>query len=100
LNTRSERRHAPHGTLKGGRRAADPPLTTRDCANWIGCSTDYIRDAIEAGELVSAGRVGRTLRIPYDSFVAFCQRKGYRVPQWRAAGTAATAGDAGAARPA
>jgi excisionase family DNA binding protein len=81
LNVAPERRTSPHGTLKGGRRASDPPLTTRDCADWIGCSTNYIRDAIVSGELAAAGRVGRSHRIPYESFVEFCKRKAERSGQ-------------------
>lgn len=85
------RQPARQRDLVGGRRETDPPLTTREMADWIPCSTDYIRAAIAAGELKSAGRVGRRHRVTYDSFVAFCRKKGYRVPHWRAAGAAETA---------
>lgn len=71
--------------LAGGRRITDPPLTTRACADWIGSSTDYIRDAIADGELLGTGRVGRAHRVTYDSFVAFCRRKGFRIPREPAA---------------
>ena len=67
----------------------DPPLTTRDCADWMGVTTEYIRGAIDEGirvrgELVkleaesfdSGSR--RTLRVHLDKFVEFLERIGWR----------------------
>jgi hypothetical protein len=86
LNVAADRRTSPHGTLKGGRRASDPPLTTRDCADWIGTGTDYVVGAINAGELKAErfARPGKRAqyRIHLDDFIAFLKSIGFqRIPR-------------------
>src|SRR5687768_12458869 len=48
-----ERRDPDQRPLIGGARATDPPLTTRDCADWMGMSREFIRGAIDDGELAA-----------------------------------------------
>jgi hypothetical protein len=62
---------------------ADVPLTVRDCADWMGYSTEWVRRAIHRGvtapdgstvKLAAVslrGRVRRSHRIHLDDFVAF-----------------------------
>jgi excisionase family DNA binding protein len=59
----------------------DPPLTTRECADWMGVPTDFIRGAIEDGQLeaedvVINGR--RIIRIHLDCFIAYLRAIGWR----------------------
>jgi hypothetical protein len=73
-------------SIVGGRRATDPPLTTRDCADWVGMDTKYIREEIEAGTLKAErfGRPGRKpiYRIHVDDFIAFLRTIGFqRLPK-------------------
>ena len=65
----------------------DPPLTTRDCADYMGRSVDYIQKAIEVGHLQAAfvqlpgSRQGRWTIEPGD-FVAFLRAIGWhRIPK-------------------
>lgn len=89
----SEDRRAPGLPRRGGRRATDPPpLSTRECANYMGVSPGYIRDAIHDGHLKAEcievpGR--RALyRVKEEDFVAFLQKvKWSRIPNLRATGT-------------
>jgi hypothetical protein len=73
-------------SITGGRRATDPPLTTRACADWMGMGTDYIVDAIKAGDL-NAERFGRPgkraqYRVHLDEFIRFLQKIGFqRLPK-------------------
>ena len=73
--------------LVGGTRKSDPPLTTRDCADWMGVSTDYIRGAIDDGKLEAETVTisGRKLhRIHLDAFRAWLQAIGWkRLPRAR-----------------
>jgi hypothetical protein len=68
--------------LVGGHRATDPPLTTRDCADWLGFSTDWVCAAIDDGHQVHGTLVKlqaetllingrRTHRIHLDQFIVF-----------------------------
>lgn len=91
----SDRRQPTTRSLRGGRRATDPPpLSTRECADIIGVSTTYIRTIIEAGELKAErlARPGRrTLyRIHEADFVAWLEAvKWSQIPsQLRRTGTA------------
>jgi hypothetical protein len=65
------------------------PLTTRACADVLGVSPEWIRQAIDAGVEVARGRrvrlpaeaIGgerRTLRIHYAQFVTFLHAIGWR----------------------
>ena len=59
----------------------EPPLTTRECANYIGVTTEFIRGAIADGELAaevvtSGGR--RLIRVHVDHFHAYLRRIGWR----------------------
>ena len=72
--------------IAGGRRATDPPLTTRACADWMGMGTEYIVDAIKAGDLKAErfGMPGKRprYRIHLDDFVTFLQKIGFqRLPK-------------------
>jgi hypothetical protein len=61
----------------------DVPLTVRDCADWMGYSTEWVRRAIHRGvtapdgstvKLAAVslpGRLRRSHRIHLDDFVAF-----------------------------
>jgi hypothetical protein len=80
----TERRHHQRRRAgrPGGRRASDPPLSTRDCADWIGTGTDYIVDSIREGQL-KAERIGRPgrrpfYRIHFEDFVKFLRLIGFR----------------------
>jgi hypothetical protein len=68
--------------LVGGARATDPPLTTRDCAEFMDVGTDWIRAAIEEGVtfhgvVVKLGAYSevlndkRLIRISLEQFVTF-----------------------------
>lgn len=67
-------------------RKPDPPLSTRECADFMGVSTGYIRSAIRAGELAAEeirvpGRTRPMYRVHVDDFRAFLQRIQFkRVP--------------------
>lgn len=77
--------------LPGGTRESDPetPLTTRDCADWMGVTPEYIRGAIDEGQLAAEavtvnGR--RLIRIHVDDFREYLQRIGWkRIPTRRPA---------------
>lgn len=77
-----ERRDPAHQRpLIGGHRASDPPLTTRDCADWMGVGTDFIRGAIEDGQLQAEDvRVNgkRLIRVHLDAFVAYLRAIGWK----------------------
>lgn len=77
-----ERRDPAHQrTLIGGHRASDPPLTTRDCADWMGVGTDFIRGAIEDGQLQAEDvRVNgkRLIRIHLVDFVTYLRAIGWK----------------------
>jgi hypothetical protein len=78
-----ERRRAERQQrIVGGRRRTDPPLSTRACADWMGMGTDYIVDAIKAGDLQAErfGRAGKRqqYRIHLDAFIAFLRKIGFR----------------------
>lgn len=66
---------------------AQPPLTTRECADFIGVTTDYIVNAIKAGELKAddlraPGARNAVYRVHEDDFVAFLKtRKWSRLPK-------------------
>jgi hypothetical protein len=73
----------------GGSRATDPPLTTRDAAEYMGFTTEWIRGAIDEGVRVRSQLVqleaetitinGRRVhRIHLDHFIAFLQAIGWR----------------------
>lgn len=71
--------------LPGGTRAGDPPFTTRECADWMGVTTEYIRQAIESGQLeaetipTSGRRVMH--RVHLDKFIEYLKRIGWkRIP--------------------
>jgi len=81
--------------VPGGSRPDDPPLTTRDCADYLGFSPEWVRHAIEEGHRV-AGQPGvvrlqaerlvvndrRTYRIHLDQFVTFLEAIGWeRIPR-------------------
>ena len=80
-----ERRDLRHQyAIIGGDRLSDPPLTTRECADWMGFSTDWVRAAIDEGVMIEGELVkleaetltinGRRVhRIHLDRFVAFLQ---------------------------
>ena len=87
---RNPRRQRP---LVGGSRANDPPLTTRDCADWTGMTTDWVRAAIDEGvpiggrtvrleaESLDVGR-RRIHRIHLDHFITFLRAIGWkRIPK-------------------
>lgn len=68
-------------SLVGGDRATDPPLTTRDCADWMGLTTEFIRGAIDdqqlkAEDVTINGR--RVLRVHLDDFVDYLLRLGWK----------------------
>jgi hypothetical protein len=85
---RSRQRPVP-----GGSRATDPPLTTRDAADYMGRSTAFVRDAIDEGHWTPTGLVRleaetmvlngrRTHRIHLDAFIRFLKRIGWkRIPR-------------------
>ena len=88
----TDRRVRPR-TINGGNRATDPPLTTRECADWMGLTSSWVRAAIDEGVAVR-GRIvrldaetldlnGRRLhRIHLDRFVAFLVAIGWkRIPK-------------------
>lgn len=91
----AERRDpARHRAVPGGSRPDDPPLTTRDCADWLGFSTEWVRHAIEEGQPVAGDGVvrlraerlvvngRRTYRIHLDQFIAFLEAIGWaRIPR-------------------
>jgi hypothetical protein len=65
----------------GGARATDPPLTTSDCAEWMGMTTEFIRGAVDDGQLQAEdvtinGR--RVIRIHLDDFIAYLKKIGWR----------------------
>lgn len=76
--------------VPGGGRESDPPLTTRDVADWMGLTTEWVRGAIDEGVPVAGGRVvkleaetltvnnRRTHRIYLDAFRAFLKAIGWR----------------------
>jgi hypothetical protein len=89
----ADRRRRPR-PLPGGSRPNDPPpspteppLTTRDCADWMGVTTEYIRGAIVDGQLEAEivtvnGR--RMIRVHVDQFREYLQRIGWkRIPARR-----------------
>lgn len=69
------------------------PLSTRECADYLGVSTTFIRDAIRDGGLKAEriqapGRSRPIYRIAEADFIAFLQASGYtRTPKLRATGT-------------
>jgi excisionase family DNA binding protein len=79
-----DRRNPARQQLRaGGRRRQDPPLTTRDCADWLGVSPDKILRAIEAGFLRAErfrepGASRDTVRIHGTDFHAYCLLIGFR----------------------
>lgn len=77
-----ERRQAERQRpLIGGARQTDPPLTTRDCADWMGLSTEFIRGAIDDGALEAEDVTingKRVLRIHLDRFVAYLRAIGWK----------------------
>jgi hypothetical protein len=85
-----ERRHpARQRRIAGGARSNDPPLTTRDCADWMGLSTEWVRAAIDEGVRVNGHQIrleaegvrvnGRQLRrVHLDAFIAFLHAIGWR----------------------
>jgi len=78
--------------LRGGRRAGDPPLTTRHVADWMGRSTTWVRGAIDDGVWIPGGLLRlkaetivlngrRTHRIHLDEFIEFLRAIGWkRIP--------------------
>jgi excisionase family DNA binding protein len=82
-----DRRFMRARPLPSGRRRTDPPLTTRECADWMGMSTEFIRGAIkdhelEAEDITVNGR--RVIRIHQDAFRTYLQRIGWkRLPKMR-----------------
>jgi hypothetical protein len=99
-----ERRNLANQKPKpGGRRRGDPPnqeppFTTRECADWMGVSTEYIREAINIGVWTSTGLVRLEAeyvpqgedrgfyRVHVDAFVVFLKRIGWtRMPKERPA---------------
>ncbi len=73
------------GAILGCHRATDPPLTTRDCADWMGVTTEFIRGEIDDGKLEAEdvmvnGR--RIIRVHLDEFRAYLQKIGWkRIPK-------------------
>jgi hypothetical protein len=73
----------------------DDVLSVRDCAEWMGCSTEWIRRAIKTGvtapdgtlvkleaETLSGTGRRRTHRVYRDEFIAFLTRIGWtRIPR-------------------
>lgn len=62
--------------MKDQRQHQEPPLSTRECADFIGCSTDYILKAIKAGKLSAEratmpGNQRAMYRVHVDDFRAF-----------------------------
>lgn len=45
----------------GGYRKDDPPLTTRECATWLGVEPEWVRDAINQG--VWSAEQGRLVQL-------------------------------------
>lgn len=86
-------RRAQETPLRGGRRATDPPpMSTRECADCIGVSTGFIRDAIHDGHLkaecVTVPGRRPFYRIAEAEFLAFLKRANWsQVPNLRATGT-------------
>lgn len=84
--TPTDRRQPHHQQVwLGGRRKTDPPLTTGDCADWMGVGRDLIRGAIAdpdpakrlAAEVVEVnGR--RLIRIHLDDFCAWLKKIGWK----------------------
>lgn len=86
---RNPKRQRP---IAGGTRAYDPPLTTRDVADYTAHSTTWVRGAIDEGvwtprglvklraeTIVLSGR--RILRIHLDDFIQFLRHIGWkRIP--------------------
>jgi hypothetical protein len=80
--------------IAGGARATDPPLTTRECADYMNMTPVWVRRAIDEGVLTRGRLVkleaetitvnGRRLhRIHLDRFIAFLQAIGWqRIPTW------------------
>lgn len=86
-------RRAHAGPQRGGRRSTDPPpLSTRECADYLGVSTEYIRKVILDGHL-QAEKIevpGRqpVYRVTEADFLAFLKLvKWSRMPNLRATGT-------------
>ena len=92
----ARQRPIPGGTRRYDPRLApgqDPPLTTRDCADWMGLTTEFIRGAIDEGVSVHGHQVHlgaetvtlnrrRIHRIHLDDFVTFLQAIGWkRIPR-------------------
>jgi hypothetical protein len=88
----TDRRIRPRA-IAGGSRSTDPPLTTRECADWMGLTASWVRAAIDEGVTVG-GRVvrleaetlmlnGRRInRIHLDRFVVFLAAIGWkRIPR-------------------
>jgi hypothetical protein len=79
--------------IRGGTRASDPPLTTRECGDWMGMSPKWVRDAIVYGHHVKGAIVfleaesvvvnRRTVhRIYLDRFAEFLTAIGWsRIPR-------------------
>jgi len=91
IERRDARRQRP---VAGGTRLTDPPLTTRACADYMGFSPEWIRQAIEHGHSNQQGLTvrleaetltvnGRRLhRIHLDEFIRFLKAYGWkRVPR-------------------
>lgn len=62
---------------------SQPPLSTRECADFMGVSTTYIVEAIKAGELPAedarrpgAGRA--VYRVHEDDFIAFLRTRNWK----------------------
>jgi hypothetical protein len=85
----------------GGNRAIDPPpseppYSTRECADWMGMSDEYIREAINQGvwtanglvrleaEYVPTNATRGVYRIHQDAFIAFLTKINWkRIPARR-----------------
>lgn len=70
-------------------RSAPSPLTTRDCADFMGLSSEFIRQAIDDGVAVQDTRVRleaesldlgsrRVHRIHLDAFITFLKAIGWK----------------------
>jgi hypothetical protein len=108
---KKERRAQEGDRILGGRRAYDPPLTTRLCADWCGMTTAWVREAIDVGHQLPGRRERvkleaetitlnrrRVHRIHLDAFIAFLRAIGWRrLPRSPRAFPRATAPDKPAA---
>jgi hypothetical protein len=68
----------------------EPPLTARDCADWMGFTPAWVRGAITTGVTIATGKVvkleaetlaingRRTHRIHLDGFVTFLTAIGWK----------------------